>query len=204
MTLRLVALCAALMIAPATASAEWYLTPMAGVTFHGDTTFVDPEIAASKAHLQLGGAATLVGPGIFGVEAITVFTPEFFRGDAPKASISAPPLNPGLLKYGRSFALMGNAVLTAPRRLTEYSLRPFVSGGLGVITASHDGVIPVHSSLAGYNIGVGAVGFLSPRTGVRFDLRYYSTLHHPDLGAVSFGPVRLHYLTASIGVVFRH
>jgi hypothetical protein len=184
--------CAALVAIPAAAAAEWHLTPMAGITFHGNTTLLDLEGATGKAHVQVGGAATLVGSGILGVEAITVFTPRFFRDG-----------NPDLLKHGRSFALMGNAVLTTPRHLTEYSLRPFVSGGFGLLRASQLGLLPLTSNLAGYNIGIGAVGFLSPRTGVRFDLRYYSSLHRPDQGPVALGRVHLSYVTASVGLVLR-
>jgi hypothetical protein len=187
--------CLAALLWPAHASAEWYLAPMAGITFHGSTTLVDLEDAAGKAHLHVGGAVSLVGPGVLGVEAITVFTPSFFRDGKPE-----------LLRHGRSFALMGNVMLTAPRRLTEYSLRPFLSGGFGVMRASQldvSGALPVESNFGAYNIGGGAVGFLSPRTGIRFDLRYYSSLNRPDQGPVAFGPVHLSYMTASIGVVLR-
>jgi hypothetical protein len=179
---------------PRAASAEWYLTPMAGITFNGNTTLLDLEHAADKVHLQLGGAATLVGSGLFGVEAITVFTPWFFRDGEP-----------ALLEHGRSFALMGNAVATLPQHLTEYSLRPFVSGGFGLLRASQSGLLPLTSNLTGYNIGVGAVGFLSPRTGVRFDLRYYSSLRRPeqDDAVPALGRVHLSYVTASVGIVLR-
>lgn len=196
--LRVLALCWAVVIAvPSAASAEWHFTPMVGYTFKGNTTLLDFELAAGKVHKQVGGAVTLVGSGLFGVEAITVFTPSFFRNDA------APEI---LLEHGRSFALMGNVVLTAPKRWTEYSLRPFVSGGFGLLRASQvdlAGTLPVESNLGGFNIGVGAVGFLSQRTGLRFDLRYYSSLNRPDQGPVAFGPVHLSYMTASVGVVLR-
>jgi hypothetical protein len=195
--LRALAVCCAFVLAaPRAAAAEWNLTPMFGYTFHGNTSIVDLEDATDKAHRQIGGAATLLGKGPVGVEAITVYTPAFFRRDDLK-----------LVEHGRSFALMGNAVLTVPRRWTEYSLRPFVSGGLGLLRVSvldTKGVLPVRSNLAGFNIGGGAVGFLSPRTGVRFDLRYHSTLNRSDNGpVVGFGPVHLSYLTASVGLVLR-
>ena len=155
-------------------------------------------MGSGKLHLQVGGAATLVGSGVFGVEAITVFIPSFFRGDRG-------PLVPPL-EHGRSYAVMGNVVVTAPQRWTEYGLRPFVSGGLGLMRASQldrDGLLPVASSFAGYNIGVGAVGFLSERRGLRFDLRYYSSLNRPDQGPVALGRVHLSYMTASVGLILR-
>lgn len=200
--LLLVALTGATLSVPAAAvAADWYLTPAVGATFHGNTSVVDLEGGAAKIHLQVGGSAGLVTSGVVGVEAVTVFTPAFFRGQSPSK-----------LKYGRTFALMGNAVFTLPRRWTEYSLRPFVSGGLGVMRASlldnpplinTGALLPVKSNFAGYNVGGGAVGFLSARTGVRFDLRYYSSLHRPDQGPVAFGRVHLSYLTASVGIVLR-
>lgn len=195
--LRPLAFCLALLaVHPARAFAEWHLVPMAGVTFRGKTSLYDPQAAATKVHTQLGGAVTLVGPGLVGVEGITVFTPRFFRDKD-----NEPPI---ALEVGRSFALMGNVVLTAPQRWTEYSLRPFVSGGFGLMRASHDAVLPVEVNLAGYNLGVGAVGFLSARTGLRFDLRYYSSLNRPDEGpAMSIGPVHLSYMAASVGFVIR-
>jgi len=85
---------------------------------------------------------------------------------------------------------MGNAVLTLPRRWTEYGLRPVVSGGLGVMHVSvldTGGVFPVSSNLAGFNVGGGAVGFLTKRTGLRFDARYFSSLHRTDQGSIAFG-----------------
>ena len=200
--LRVVALtCAALILLPAHAAAEWHLAPSVGATFHGNTSFIDQEGGSAKTHIQFGGSVALVGPGVLGVEAITVFTPAFFRGESPSK-----------LKDGRTFALMGNAVFTLPKRWTEYSLRPFVSGGLGLMRASlldapplppGGPLLPVESNIAGYNVGGGAVGFLSQRTGVRFDFRYYSSLHRPDQGPVAFGPVHLSYFTASIGFVLR-
>lgn len=187
--------CAFLIAGPQAVAAEWHLAPMVGLTFGGNTSIVDLEDASGRVHRQLGGAATLVGAGPLGVEAVAVYTPGLFqRGDLT------------LIKHSRSFALMGNAVLTLPRRWTEYSLRPYVSGGLGLVRVSvldARGAFPVQSNLAGFDIGGGAVGFLSARTGLRFDLRYFSSLNRTDQGAIAFGPVHLSYLTTSIGIVFR-
>jgi hypothetical protein len=101
---------------------------------------------------------------------------------------------------------MGNIVVTTPRRWTEYSLRPFVSGGFGLIKVSKTetfGVFPFNSNIPAFNIGGGAIGFLSKRTGLRFDLRYYNSLARSDEGPVSVGPVHIRYMTASVGVVLR-
>jgi hypothetical protein len=192
---RVLAFCCAWVVAvPGPVAADWHLTPMVGMTFKGNTNIVDFEDATRRVHSQFGGAVTLLGGGPFGVEAMFVQTHRFFQRDE------------SLVTHSRSFALMGNAVLTTPRRWTEYTLRPFVSGGVGLMRVSvmdAAGLLPVGSNLAAFNVGGGAVGFLSSRTGLRFDLRYYSSLHRTDQGAVSFGRVHLSYLTASIGVVLR-
>jgi hypothetical protein len=199
--LPVVVLC--LLAAPRTAAAEWHITPMIGVTFAGHTTLLDPQIAAGKRHIDFGGAVTLLGAGVLGAEAIFVFTPGFFQTDPPPLSTDPAPPE---IESSRTVAVMGNAVLTTPRRWTEYGLRPFLSGGLGMMQASQMPVIavlPVNVRVAGFNIGGGAIGFLSAKTGIRFDLRYYSTLHGTDQGAMAVGPATLRYMTASVGVVIR-
>ena len=192
--LRALAACCLFVVASAqTAAAEWHFTPMVGTTFLGETSLVDSDLAAGNVHRNFGGAVALLGKGVFGVEGLVVWTPGFFTG-RPE----------GLVKRSRSIAAMGNVMVTTPRRWTEYSLRPFISGGLGVIhTSTTEDVFPDNRVIPAFNIGGGAIGFLSKRTGLRFDLRYYSNLVRSDEGNVSFGPVHIRYMTASVGVVLR-
>jgi hypothetical protein len=201
---RILSTCALCLLAARPAAAEWHITPMIGVTFSGRTTLIDPQDAAGSAHADVGGAVTLLGAGILGAEAIVVLTPGFFQKDQSGLSADAGRVE---IKSSRTIAVMGNAVVTTPRRWTEYSLRPFVSGGFGLLHASQTPVVevfPLHPSMAGFNVGGGAIGFLSPRTGVRFDLRYYGTVHGTDRGpGVSVGLARLHYMTAAVGLVIR-
>jgi hypothetical protein len=193
---RVLALCAALVVlAPRPAAAEWQFTPMLGWTFEGNTNIVFVDAASRRTHRGYGGAVSLLGGGLFGVEAVTLYTPGFFQPDGL-----------GLVTSSRTFSLMGNAVLTVPRQWTEYSLRPFFSGGLGLMYASstdRGALFPVRTTLGGFNVGGGAIGFLSKRTGVRFDLRYFSSLHRTEQEAVSFGRTHLSYMTGSIGLVLR-
>ena len=201
--LKVVALsCLVLFLLPGTAAAEWQLTPFVGLTFRGSTSIVDIETvdgtkASEKVHKHFGGSVSFLGGGILGVEGILTWTPGFFQqGDLD------------IVEKSRTVALMGNLVVTAPRRLTEYSLRPYVSGGFGLLNATRldqEDLLPVRVNLPGFNIGGGAIGFLSANTGVRFDLRYYSTIRPTDEGpgiAIE-NRVRLRYMTASVGVVFR-
>jgi hypothetical protein len=107
---------------------------------------------------------------------------------------------------------MGNAVLATPRRWNRYGLRPFVSGGIGLLHASRSdtlGIIPINDlDLLGMNIGGGAVGMVTERVGIRFDLRYLRKIEGPDETTidppVAFGPIRLRYWTTTFGVVFKY
>lgn len=200
-----IAVCSLLVIlTPRAAGAEWHITPMVGVTFFGSTNLIDHELATDNVHRTFGGSVSLLGGGLLGVESLFAWTPGFFDDDeAPNQ----------LVKSSRLVSLMGNVVLTAPRRWTEYSLRPFVSGGIGWVQVSTteqfpavipgETLLPINNNLVGFNIGGGAVGFLTPRTGLRFDVRYYSNLNPTDEGPVAFGNVRIRYLTASVGIVLR-
>ena len=194
---RLLALCCIFLLAPArNAAAEWHITPMVGLTMLGSTTLTDPELATDKRHWNLGGSVSLLGSGILGAEVMTIWTPGFFERD-----------DLDIVLNSRTVSLMANVVITAPQRWTEYSLRPYVSGGLGLIhvvkTDNPEGLFPVNLNLAGFNVGGGAVGFLTQRTGLRFDFRYHSLLNPSDHGPISIGDVNLRYVTASIGIVFR-
>lgn len=176
---------------------------MIGITFAGETTLVNPQNGAEKRHGNLGGAVSLLGAGIFGAEVVSVYTPGFFQADQSPLS-DVPQVD---IESSHSFALMTNMVVTTPRRWTEYSLRPFVSAGLGLLRTSQTQAVellpPLRAAMLGYNVGGGAVGFLSRRTGVRFDLRYYSTVRGTVQEGAAIGPARLHYMTASVGLVFR-
>ncbi len=203
--LRILAACGLCLAAPRSASAEWHLTPTLGVTFAGSTTFLDPQQAVPKRHGNFGGAITLLGAGVLGAETVIVLTPGFFQTDKTPLGSDVGRVE---IKSSRAVAVMANAVLTTPRRWTEYSLRPFVSGGFGLLHVSQapqaaDRGLPVDAGIAGFNVGGGAVGFLTRRTGVRFDLRYYSSLRATDQQDMAIGLARLHYMTASVGLVIR-
>ena len=205
--IRVLACCLLICAVPRAAAAEWQFTPFVGLTFKGSSSLVGTEIvddrpAVETVHRNFGGSVGFLGDGIFGVETVFSWTPGLFQsGDAD------------IVEASRSIAWMGNLVLTAPKRWTEYSLRPYVSGGFGLLkpyirrpeTPGGPPLPPVDLNLAGYNIGGGAVGFFTERTGVRFDLRYYSTVKPTDEGpgiAIE-NRVRLRYMTATVGVVIR-
>jgi hypothetical protein len=193
-----VACLVALLCAPAHAGAEWHITPTLGLTFGGSTTLVDLDVGTAEVHPVIGVSGSWLSTGFFGAEGIASIAPGYFQTGEGR-----------IIESSRLTVLMGNVVFAAPRKHTEYFLRPFVSGGFGLIRAAErdaplSGIIDIKANLAGFNIGGGAVGFLTKSVGVRFDLRYYSTLHateRPPGQAV--GDARLRYMTAAVGLVFR-
>ena len=187
--------CLLVLVLPQSAAGEWHFTPTVGLTFSGKTSApADTDLAAGKVHRNFGGSVSLFGPGILGAEGLVVWTPGFLTG----------PLD--LVRKSRSIAVMGNAILTTPRRWTEYSLRPFVSGGFGVLTVHKTEfveVFPLDRNIPAINIGGGAIGFLSKNIGLRFDFRYYSSFTRFHEATSEDDPIHMHYMTASVGLVLR-
>ena len=194
---------------PSIARAEWQFTPFIGYTFKGSTTILDfdfdeDQVATDDTRVNFGGAIRLIGAWPIGLEAYYVHTPGFF--DAETFSIDLPRI-----VESRTYALMGNVVLTTPLSWNRYGLRPSLSGGIGLMHASardQNGIIPYQLNLLGMNIGGGAVGFLSDHVGVRFDLRYFKNIKGVPLEEldplITVGqPVRLRYWTLDFGIVFK-
>ena len=181
----------------APAAAEWHIVPLVGLTFRSDTNASGLEPVPIPKHVNIGGAVALLGKGIFGVEGVTVFTTGF-RGVAPDV--------PQTIQSSRIFGLAGNAVLTTPRHLTEYSLRPYVSGGVGYMRLAVDHVsasLSLHENFPALNIGGGAIGFFTQHTGVRFDLRYYKRIGETNDGSLVLDHPNVSFMTLSVGVVIR-
>jgi hypothetical protein len=201
-----------LLLAPRSARAEWQFTPTLGVTFAGSTTLFDPQNGTGQRHVNLGGIVSRFGEGVIGFEGMFIYTRHFFEFDGPREPGTAP-----LPELDKNYAMsmMGNVVLTVPRHWTEYFLRPYVSGGFGVLRAvsvdvanpiTGESLFPLHATMPGFTIGGGAIGFLSQNTGVRFDVRYHGGLRR-DPGNIAenvLGPeLHLRYMTAEIGLVIR-
>lgn len=196
----LISLAAGVLLAltfPSVATAEWHFIPNIGWTFAADTNLSDPGAGTSKVHWNFGGSVALLGAGILGVEGTVVWTPGFFAGNGPV-----------VIDKSHALTMMGNVVLTTPRKWSEYNLRPLVSGGFGFLGVSRTGdeLFPDTWNTPAFNIGGGAVGFFTKRTGIRFDLRYYNSIHKGDEGCPTARTppgCHLRYMTASVGVVIR-
>jgi hypothetical protein len=204
--IRLLTLCALVTAcAPGRAHAEWQLAPFVGFSFLGQTNLALTQV--SEGHWNIGGTARLVGAGPLGVEALFLYVPGAFQSSEldPISLPSEPTITDSL-----SLALMGNVVLTTPRAWNEYGLRPYVSGGLGLLHAWHDEeTFPARANVPGYNVGGGAVGFLTDRVGLRFDLRFFRTLPpgaepNREITTDGVSRLRIRYWTATVGAVFKY
>ncbi len=197
-------LCSAgLLVCARPAAAEWQYAPFFGWVFGGHTSFSDLETASADMHRAAGVTVTRLGRGPFGFEGTALYVPGFFNDPSLAGKDD-------IITSSRVVALMGNLVLTAPQRWNQYGLRPYLSGGLGLLRVDESddaGAIAVHQRLFAGNIGGGAVGFITDRSGLRFDLRFYGNVRNlADTEGITVpvgAPKHLRFWAASIGWVIR-
>ena len=191
-----VALLLLLSIPPAEARADWLITSFLGYSFAGETTLLIFEKGTGR-KLTLGASVALLGDGILGLEVDIAHKPRFFEGNDPL----------GLVLTSRVTTLSGNVIVAAPLAVTRESLRPYFVGGLGLLQARSKhaaGLFPVEQDLLGLSIGAGAIGFLTERTGLRFDLRHIKAISGNDGPFARPGISRLSFWRATTGVTIRY
>ena len=185
---------ALLLVGAPRASAEWQIRPFVGVTFGGGTTFIDLEQAAGHPNPAIGVSGVLLGD-VFGIEADFGHAPGFFeRGDQKKVLDTS------------ATTLTGNIVVALPRRLVEYTLRPYFVGGAGVMAVRIDDARgnPFFSrSLQAMDLGGGVTGFLTNRIGVSWDVRYFRSIDRTFESGLSFGSEQLSFWRANMAVAIR-
>jgi hypothetical protein len=192
---------ALLMLPAARASAEWQIKPFVGEKFGGSTTLYDPDNPENPG----GGHSLIVGVNggllgeMFGIEGDFGYGPGFFSGSGPQ-----------VLTVGSNvITLTGNIVVAMPRRLTQYTLRPYFVGGAGFMHASISTVseaLPVASTMMALDFGGGATGFFTNRIGVNWELRHFRSVFGKDPGGtISLGqPERLSFWRAHVALAIRY
>ena len=169
---------------PRAASADVLLTPFLGVTFGGDT---------ASQQVNYGFSLAFLGGGVFGVEADVALTPDFFGSNA------------GALEDSNVSTVMGNLILSAP--LSNPGIRPYASGGVGLIRAkatSVGNVFDLDENSFGVNIGAGVIGQVSDHVGIRGDIRYFRGLQDSDAGAgIDLDLNGFNFWRGTLGVAFR-
>jgi hypothetical protein len=168
-----------LLLSARTGAADRQMRPFIGATFGGGTTFVDPEDAIGRPNPAIGVGAVFLGE-LFGVEIDVFDAPGFFEaGDKD------------LVRSSRVTTFSGSVIVAAPHRVTEYSLRPYLVGGAGLMrvrTTTAFNVFDVSAVVPTVNVGVGAVAFVTNRVGVSWDLRRFQSVgDNPARGGLSFG-----------------
>ena len=153
--------------APVQARADGYLSPWGGVNFGGNSS-VDNGRAA------MGINAGFMGGGIFGAEVAVGYSPSFFGTEND-------------FGHNTLIDLMGNLVIGIPIGGTSGAgVRPYVSGGAGLIRTQIDGNsllghVSSSNNDLGWDVGVGVTGYFSSHFGLRGDFRYYKDTNANNL-----------------------
>ncbi len=180
----------ALTMAPATASADWLLTPYLGLTFGGDTT---------SENVAYGFSAAWMGAGIIGFEVDFGVAPSLFDTD------DDVDIEDFELTDSSATNLMANLIVGAP--LGEPGIRPYVSGGAGLLRRSVtevEDLFDVDENSFGINFGGGLVAFVSDNVGIRGDVRYFRSFSDTEAGSdIDLDLGAFDFWRGTVGVTFR-
>lgn len=176
-----------LMLSAAPARADWLLTPFLGVTFGG---------ATDNQHPTYGGSIAWMGAGVVGVEVDASFVPDLLDAD------DGVNLD---IRDSNASTLMANLIVGAP--LGAPGVRPYVSGGMGLIRTSVsdlNNLFDIDENSFGVNIGAGVMAFVRQNFGLRGDLRYFRRIQDSDPREgidLDFGG--FDFWRATVGATFR-
>ncbi len=176
-----------LVLSPAAARADWLFTPNLGSTFGAD--------ASGNEHFTYGASIGWMGAGAFGWEADLSYTPEFFE---PGDGDFDPVDNSNVV------SAMANAIIGIPIGGQHGGgFRPYFAAGLGMLqreVQSGDALFDVNSNEWGFNLGAGAMGFMTDHVGFRGDVRYLRSFENisQTIDAGNFD-----YWRGTAGVTFR-
>jgi opacity protein-like surface antigen len=185
----LAAAAAALIALPSTARAEGYVTPWVGANWGSDI---------SNGRAAFGVNAGAMGNGIVGGEIGFGYSPSFFGTKNDFGSNSV-------------LDLMGNVIVGVPIGGTHGgSVKPFVTGGLGLLRTQVDGgtltTIQSSNNMFGWNVGAGVMGYFNDHVGLRGDIRYLRGFEDLKTGNTVIdlgGNNQLSFWRVSGGVVLR-
>lgn len=182
---------ALLVIGPASARADWLFTPNIGTTFGAD--------ASGNEHFTYGAGIGYMGAGAFGWEADLSYTPEFFEaGDGDFDAIDNSNVGTAMFNVLAGIPVGGQR---------GGGFRPYVTGGLGLLkreVQDADQLFDVSSNEWGFNLGVGAMGFMTDHVGFRGDLRYIRSFEDFEAdNSTPFSAGNFDYWRGTAGLTFR-
>ncbi len=173
-----------LLLSAAPARADVLLTPFLGVVFGGE---------APAKQFNYGVSLALLAGGTFGLEIDAALTPNFFDSDS------------NALEDGNVSTVMANLMVAAP--MSGARLRPYASAGVGIMHAkatSVGNVFELDENNLGVNLGVGAIGFMGDKVGIRGDVRYFRAVQDSNAGdGVDLDFAALSFWRGTLGLVFR-
>jgi opacity protein-like surface antigen len=201
----LIALAAVAMLAsaPVSASADWLFTPFIGANWGGSASFneagTDFEDEFER-RMDFGASLAWMGAGIAGFEIDFGYSPNFFETTSGGDDFA----------FGDSnvTTLMANVTLGAPiGGQSGGGIRPYASGGLGIIKSRIDSADELFADLDstdwGFNVGAGVAGFFSDNIGIRGDVRYFRSLQDNDPDGIDLALSDFRFWRGSVGVTFR-
>jgi hypothetical protein len=180
----------ALTLAPAVAQAEGYVSPW--VAANAGTRFGDFD----NGRAGFGVNAGAMGNGVIGGEVDFGYSPSYFGTKSIFGNNSV-------------IDLMGNVIVGVPVGGTRGAgVRPFVTGGLGLIRTQVDGLnsIDASNNMAGWNLGAGVMGYFNDHVGLRGDVKYLRSFEDTNTGIniIDFNQAgQFHFWRAGVGVVLR-
>lgn len=148
---------------------------------------------ADEQHVTYGGSIGYMGARIVGFEIDFAHAPDF--------------LDEVLFSKSNVTTLMGNVIIGVPIGGDNASVRPYVTGGAGLLrtrVADAGQFFDVDNNSFGIDVGGGVMVFVNDHVGVRGDLRYLRSLQDPkeddefdlDLGNFDFW-------RGTVGVTFK-
>jgi Outer membrane protein beta-barrel domain len=180
----------ALVFTPALAHAEGYISPW--ISANAGSSFDNGRAGFG---LNAGG----MGAGVIGGELDFGWTPSFFGTKNDFGSNSV-------------IDLMGNVIVGVPIGGTHGGgVRPFVTGGVGLLRTQIDGGelignVSSSNNMFGWNAGAGVMGYFNDHFGLRGDIKYFRGFEDTNTGVTVIdvnAPGQMHFWRAGIGVVIR-
>jgi hypothetical protein len=143
---------------------------------------------------MFGGLGTWLTDGILGVEAEVAHAPRFFEEEDNNLVLSS-----------QVTTISGHVIVAAPLNVVGDSLRPFLLGGLGLVHSAIEQQVQLSEpdNALGLFLGGGAIGFISNRAAMRFELRHVRTLSRTTT-LLGLRDWKLSFWRAGIGVSIRY
>jgi hypothetical protein len=184
-----------------TARADFLVTPFLGTTFGAETGFLilDQNANASK-NTMFGGSWAWLSDRLLGVEGEAAFAPGFFAAENVERLVTANHVT----------TVFGNVMAAVPISVSREGLRPYLLAGLGLVRIRLEdpvGLVNISNGAdnsLGLQLGAGAIGFLTNRAGLRFDLRHVRSLARTTDPITLERASKLSFWRASIGVAIRY